>query len=66
MSARDLYTWVTNYWQPKWLYESAPYVYVVAGAVILMTMQNWMAFVSGVLFTGAGWLVFTWRRAWRS
>ncbi len=51
---------------PKWLYETLPYVYIVAGIATAGMLQNVVATISGVLLLSAGALVLTMRHNYRS
>lgn len=42
---------------PKWLYESMPYVYGVAGVIVIASLHNLAAFISGVLLISAGIII---------
>jgi hemerythrin-like metal-binding protein len=52
--------------QPKWLYETLPYVYIVGGIATAGLLQNAIATISGVLLLSAGALVLTMRHNYRT
>jgi hemerythrin-like metal-binding protein len=52
--------------KPKWLYETMPYVYIVAGFATAGMLQNAVATVSGMLLLSAGALVLTMRHTYRA
>lgn len=52
--------------QPKWLYETLPYVYLVAGIATAALLRNVIATISGVLLLSAGALVLTMRHNYRT
>jgi len=52
--------------QPKWLYETLPYVYIVGGIGTTAILQNVVATISGVLLLSAGALVLTMRHNYRA
>ncbi len=52
--------------KPKWLYETMPYVYIVAGFATAGMLQNAVALVSGMLLLSAGALVLTMRHTYRA
>jgi hemerythrin-like metal-binding protein len=51
---------------PEWIYESLPYVYIVAGGIAVGTLQNFPGILSGVLLVSAGVLVVQQRKYYRS
>jgi len=52
--------------KPKWLYETMPYVYIVAGFATAGMLQNAVATISGMLLLSAGALVLTMRHTYRA
>jgi len=52
--------------KPKWLYETMPYVYIVAGFATAGMLQNAVATISGMLLLSAGALVLTMRHTYRT
>jgi len=52
--------------KPKWLYETMPYVYILAGFATAGMLQNAVAMVSGMLLLSAGALVLTMRHTYRA
>jgi hemerythrin-like metal-binding protein len=46
---------------PSILYQSLPYCYLVAGALVLVFIRNWMAMASGLLLIAVGGLVLVMR-----
>ena len=52
--------------KPKWLYETMPYVYIVAGFATAGMLQNAVAMISGMLLLSAGALVLTMRHTHRA
>ena len=52
--------------QPKWLYETLPYVYVAGGIATAGLLQNLIATISGLLLLSAGALVLTMRHNYRA
>lgn len=52
--------------QPKWLYETLPYVYVAGGIATAGLLQNIIATISGLLLLSAGALVLTMRHNYRA
>lgn len=51
---------------PEPVYKSLPWIYVAGGAVVMYTLGNFIGFLSGLLMTSAGMLVFLWRAAARA
>ena len=52
--------------QPKWIYETLPYVYIVGGIATAGLLQNAIATLSGLLLLSAGALVLTMRHNYRT
>ncbi len=52
--------------KPKWLYETLPYAYMVAGIATAGILQNAVATISGVLLLSAGALVMSMRHTYRA
>jgi hemerythrin-like metal-binding protein len=52
--------------QPKWLYETLPYVYIVGGIATAAILQHVIATISGLLLLSAGALVLTMRHNYRT
>ena len=52
--------------KPRWLYETMPYVYILAGFATAGMLQNAVAMVSGMLLLSAGALVLTMRHTYRA
>jgi hemerythrin-like metal-binding protein len=52
--------------QPKWLYETLPYVYIVGGIATAGILQHVIATMSGLLLLSAGALVLTMRHNYRA
>jgi len=52
--------------QPKWLYETLPYVYIVGGIATAGILQNIVATISALLLLSAGALVLTMRHNYRT
>lgn len=51
---------------PELVYRSLPWIYVVVGALVMLSIESFIGFVSGLLMVSAGVLVFLWRAAARS
>jgi len=51
--------------RPPWLYELLPYIYCAAGVATILTLQNVMAFLSGLLLVAAGGTVLHLRNSHR-
>ena len=50
---------------PEPVYRSLPWIYVIVGTVVMLSMGGFIGFVSGLLLTTAGMLVFLWRASAR-
>lgn len=45
-------------YQPKWLYEVLPYIYVASGLATILVLRNAMAVFSGLMLISAGAVVW--------
>jgi len=50
---------------PDWLYQSLPYLYVLAGGLTIATLRHPIALLSGLLLISAGAIVWNIRRGYR-
>lgn len=50
---------------PECVYRSLPWVYVIVGTVVMLSMGGFIGFVAGLLLTTAGMVVFLWRASAR-
>jgi hypothetical protein len=58
-----------NHYQPRWLYETLPYLYVGSGVVSLTTLEHLLSTFSGLLLVSAGVVVWKLRhdhRRWHT
>jgi hemerythrin-like metal-binding protein len=51
--------------KPKWLYEALPWIYAVSGVLVMLSLRNWMAVVSGGTLVLTGALVWAMRKRFR-
>ena len=47
-----------DYYQPRWLYETLPYLYVGSGVLSVATLDHLLSAFSGLLLVSAGLVVW--------
>lgn len=58
-----------DYYQPRWLYETLPYLYVGSGVLSVATLDHLLSAFSGLLLVSAGLVVWKLRhdhRHWQT
>ena len=51
--------------RPNWLYETLPYLYVLAGVLSMLALQNTLSILSGLMLISAGLVIAVMRRRHR-